>query len=202
MCRWQLFATISLWTARNVGVDQNGGSSAANRTACEWLALSVSSATATLAQSGRVYDNAASNPRYYYYPSVTVTGQGHMGLGFSGSKSTEYVGAYTTGRLSTDPVNTTEGVLAVKSGNGSYTVDYNSGRNRWGDYSYTAVDPNDDQTLWTFQEYAFSANNWGVWGQQLKAPAPTLATRTTTYSRSRTAKPNQCFFSGRWHRIL
>src|SRR5439155_3571984 len=34
------------------------------------------------------------------------------------------------------------------------------------------VDPNDDMTMWTFQEYCNSANSWGIRAIQLKAPPP------------------------------
>ena len=54
-------------------------------------------------------------------------------------------------------------------------------RNRWGDYSFTDVDPNDDMTVWTFQEYADTpANNWAVRATQLIAPAPPPSTPSPT----------------------
>ena len=34
--------------------------------------------------------------------------------------------------------------------------------NRWGDFSQTVVDPEDDQTIWTFQEYAAVDDDYGV----------------------------------------
>src|SRR5262249_32630903 len=34
------------------------------------------------------------------------------------------------------------------------------------------VDPNDNQTFWTFQEYANASNSWAVRVVQLKAPPP------------------------------
>ena len=43
---------------------------------------------------------------------------------------------------------------------------------RWGDYSQTVVDPTDNQTFWTFQEYTSAQNVWGVRVIQLKAPPP------------------------------
>src|SRR5262249_42098478 len=43
---------------------------------------------------------------------------------------------------------------------------------RWGDFSYVAVDPTDDQTMWAFAEYCNSTNSWGVRAIQLKAPPP------------------------------
>ena len=62
----------------------------------------------------------------------------------------------------------------------SYTILDGINRNRWGDYSLTDVDPSDDQTIWTFQEYAdTTANNWAVRAVQLKAPPPpTIVTCT------------------------
>src|SRR5206468_7482653 len=51
---------------------------------------------------------------------------------------------------------------------------------RWGDFSQVVVDPNDDMTMWTFQEYCNSADNvffngrgsWGVRAVRLLPPAP------------------------------
>jgi hypothetical protein len=43
---------------------------------------------------------------------------------------------------------------------------------RWGDYSQTVVDPLDDQTIWTFQEYANVEDSYGIRVVQLKAPPP------------------------------
>src|SRR5207245_1023895 len=44
---------------------------------------------------------------------------------------------------------------------------------------YTSLDPADDMTMWTVQEYGYAGNNWGVRGQQLKAPAPTITSVTS-----------------------
>ena len=33
---------------------------------------------------------------------------------------------------------------------------------RWGDYSFTSVDPGDDMTMWTIQEYCNAADSYGV----------------------------------------
>ena len=182
-----------IWCTRTVGVDSAGGSTAVNRAAGEWLNLNIANPTATLVQSGRIFDTAASDPMFYYYPSVAVSGQGHAAVGFSGSKSTIPVGVYTAGRLSTDAAGTLQGILSVKPGNQSYTVTYGGPKNRWGDYSYTAVDPNDDQTIWTFQEYTVSTNNWGTWGQQLRAPAPVASAITAPAGQGQQGQPNVTF---------
>jgi hypothetical protein len=60
-----------------------------------------------------------------------------------------------------------------KAGEASFFNDLD-GRNRWGDYSATVVDPLNDTDLWTIQEYAASpANTWGTWWGRV---APTAAT--------------------------
>ncbi len=165
-----------LWTTRGIGVNSSGTSSSADRTGVEWVDFNISSSTLSLSQSGRIFDNAASTPRFYYYPSLAVNGQGHMRIGFSGSNANEFVGAYSSGRLATDASGTTTAPTLIKAGEASYTRTDNSGRNRWGDYSFTSVDPTDDMTVWTLQEYAESngTNAWGTWVSTIAAPTPTL----------------------------
>jgi hypothetical protein len=167
-----------LWTCRNVGVNSAGGAANPDRCACEWFELNVSGSAPTLVQRGRVFDTASSDPRFYFYPSIMVSGQGHAAMGFSGVRSTEFVGAYTCGRLAGDPPNTMQAITLLKAGEGAYQVLDNIGRNRWGDYSYTSLDPNDDMTLWTLQEFALlpaaAVDHWGTWAARLLAPPPTL----------------------------
>src|SRR5439155_4675176 len=43
---------------------------------------------------------------------------------------------------------------------------------RWGDYSQTVVDPTDNMTFWTFQEYANATNSWGVSVIKERPPPP------------------------------
>jgi len=169
-----------LWTCRCIGVNSSGGATSADRAAAEWLELDVAAATPTLVQSGRVYDPAASDPRFYYYPSIMVNGQGHAVLGCSGSKSSEFIGCYTCGRLATDAVGTMGAVLLFKAGLAAYTKLDSISRNRWGDYSATTLDPNDDMSMWTIQEYANTpANTWRTYVAKMLSPAPTLVDPAT-----------------------
>ena len=59
------------------------------------------------------------------------------------------------------------GIAPLRSGEGYYVSLDRNGRNRWGDYSATCVDPVDDATFWTVQEYAAkidaSGSNFGTW---------------------------------------
>lgn len=164
-----------LWTCRNIGVDATGSGSTADRCACEWLQIDLSGGSPVLVQAGRIWDPSASDPRFYYYPAVEVNGQGHAAIAFSGSKSSEYISAYGAQRLAGDAAGTMGAITTIQSGGNAYYVDFGSGRVRWGDYTLMSVDPNDDMTLWTVQEYATSSMNiWGTWVTPISSPAPTL----------------------------
>ncbi len=167
-----------LWTCRNVGVNIAGSETNPNRTACEWFELNVSSLPATIVQRGRVFD-AGSPQRFYYYPSIMVNGLGHVAMGFSGSRSNEFVSAFVTGRLASDPPNTMVLPILLKAGTRPYQLTDGIGRNRWGDYSYTSLDPNDDMSFWTIQEFATgpsAGNVWSTWVAQGFGPGPAVPT--------------------------
>jgi hypothetical protein len=109
-------------------------------------------------------------------PSIAVSGQGHSALGFSVAGAAAYINAATIGRLSGDTLGTTQGVPVLYTAS---TTAYNpffdpgstTGR-RWGDYSYTSLDPNDDMTLWTIQEFCDDTDSYGVRVAKLVAPPP------------------------------
>jgi hypothetical protein len=58
------------------------------------------------------------------------------------------------------------------AGAGTYVQTDGYGFNRWGDFSQTNVDPEDDQTVWTVQEYASATNVWAVRVVRVQAPPP------------------------------
>jgi len=171
-----------LWTCRTVGLGSAGTAAAPDRVGCEWLVLTVAGTSLTLEQSGRRFDSSAVNPRSYYYPSVMPNGQGHAAMGFSGSRGTEYIGAYAAGRLAGEAPGTMRSLQSPKPGEGPYELLDSQGKNRWGDYSYTSLDPRDDMSLWTLQTYAAPqgppfngvVSRWKTRVAQLKAPAPML----------------------------
>lgn len=140
----------SLWTCHTINV---GG-----RAAARWYELNP--ATRVNIQSGTISDAS----RAYFYPSIMVNVEGHAVMGFCGVSPAETVGTYYTGRLSTDTSGTMAAPVLLKAGESVYTVLDNQGRNRWGDYSYTTLDPTDETSIWTIAEYASSpVNNWGTW---------------------------------------
>jgi hypothetical protein len=173
-----------LWTAHNIGVDNSGAPAGmmANRDAARWYELQNLSTSPSLVQSGTLYDNTTPNDfnqRFYWIPSITVSGQGHSALGCSIAGANEHVNAFTTGRLATDALGTLRdgpGGTAFPGYTSSSTA-YNPGGDggnprRWGDYSFVSVDPNDDMTMWTIQEYCNGTDTYGVQAVQLIAPPP------------------------------
>ncbi|HXT22936.1 MAG TPA: hypothetical protein VN923_19465, partial [Thermoanaerobaculia bacterium] len=115
----------------------------------------------------------------YFIPSVAVTGQGHAVLGFTTAGVVGATPSYV-GRLSGDTLGTMTGPPTVAAVDfGTTTANYNppsdpggaSGR-RWGDYSFVAVDPLDDMSIWTTQEYNQALNSYSARIARLLAPPP------------------------------
>jgi hypothetical protein len=138
----------SLWTTHCISI---GG-----RAGVRWY--EIATATTTLVQSGSVSDPSL----HYYMPGISVNAAGEMLLGFSGSDANHFASAYMTGRVPSDPPGETGAPVLYFAGLAPYTQISSSGSNRWGDYSLTSVDPVNDDTFWTIQEYARSNNTWGT----------------------------------------
>jgi hypothetical protein len=172
-----------LWTAHNLAVTAAGVASNSNtqrRDGVRWYELIVppTTGTPTVNQSGTIFDPAATVAlaRQYWIPTVGISGQGHAAFGYSTAGTPFPIDAATNGRLRTDTLGTAQAVQLYTNATGNT---YNppsdpggaSGR-RWGDYSFTSLDPQDDMTMWTIQEFCSSTNNYGVRVAKLQAPPP------------------------------
>ncbi|MBX3299318.1 MAG: carboxypeptidase regulatory-like domain-containing protein [Acidobacteria bacterium] len=173
-----------LWLAHNIRVSSAGTAStaAAARNAVRWYELNGvrstdNGGTLTLVQSGTIFDNAAAlaDARQFWIPSVMVSGQGHAAVGFSMAGTPFFADAGTAGRLSGDTLGTMQAFANITSTATAYNPASDpggaSGR-RWGDYSYTSLDPLDDMTMWTAQEFCNAANSYGLRMTKLIAPPP------------------------------
>ena len=106
---------------------------------------------------------------YEYYPGITVDQNQNIAINFSRSGDNEYIGAYYTSRLSTDPVGTFSGSHLFQPGKANYVKDFGAGRNRWGDYSGSWLDPADIGSIWTITQYAETpANTWACWVNKIR----------------------------------
>ena len=167
-------ASRTLWTAHNIRVNTAGvGGGSGTRNASRWYEIGSLTTTPTLVESGTLFDPAATNPFGYWIPSIAMSRQGHAAIGVSRASlaATGFASVSVAGRLRSDALGTTQAATLVQSSTFPYDVGSSNPR-RWGDYSQTAVDPIDGQTMWTFQEYANATNSWGVRVVQLRAPAP------------------------------
>jgi hypothetical protein len=134
-------------------------------------------------QSG-VIDDYEPDGLYYYFPSIAVNSLDEVIVGFSGSSPTTYASGYYTYRAPTDASDTMQSVATVKVGEATYYKTFGGSRNRWGDYSGAMIDPVDDLTMWTIQEYAEtpsgSSSLWGTWWGKLNSQILPTATPTAT----------------------
>jgi len=144
----------SLWSTHHLAV--NG------KVEVAWYRIDPGTG-ATMTQ-GRVADPN----RWYYFPSIGVNRDNVAAIGFSGSSSTEYAGAFYT--IVRPASGAAEPVASLKAGEAPYFKILGTGtKNRWGDFSATVVDPSDDTTFWTLQEYAQTPDpvsgesRWGTW---------------------------------------
>ena len=138
------------------------------RSALRWFAINA--ATNTLRQSGLIADPALS----FYYGSIAVNDFGQIVIGFSGSGPSQFVSAYAVEGRTIEGVTTFDDPVLLKAGVSDYQV--GSGRNRWGDYSATTLDPNDPFTFWTIQEWVSATDIWSTQITELKlepVPEPT-----------------------------
>ncbi|MCH7545565.1 MAG: hypothetical protein IID30_04090 [Planctomycetes bacterium] len=149
-----LYRNGSIWVTHDV-------MSSFGTASCRWY--QIDPITKTIIQSGTVEDPSL----HYYYGSIAVNADGDVVMGFSGSNASQFVACYFTGRLASDPVGTMATPVLFRTGDASYTITDGVGRNRWGDYSLTTVDPLTDRTFYTIQEYVHSTDQWGTWIAEL-----------------------------------
>lgn len=137
-----------LWGVQ--GVNKDG------RAAIRWFRIDA--ATNTLRESGLI----AHATLAFYYGSIAVNDFGNMLIGFSGSGPSQFVSAYAAEGRTTGGVTTFDDPVLLKEGVSDYEVTFGAGRNRWGDYSATTLDPDDPFTFWTIQEWVSATDIWST----------------------------------------
>ena len=148
----------SLWTAHTINVSGRAG--------CRWY--EIDAAAYTLVQSGNVADSTL----WYFFPSIMVNENGAAAMGFTGSSPSQYAACYYTGRVAGDPPGEMAPPVMYKAGTAPQNNIDGYGRNRWGDYSYTTLDPTDHVTFWTIQEYGHATDIWGTYVAILSLTPP------------------------------
>jgi hypothetical protein len=165
-----VFRNGHVYYAQTIGLPVGGEAGDPRRTAVQWVELDRSGA---FVQGGRIVDRSATGSNggsWYAYPSLSVNAENGVLVGFSIFRSSGYPSAGYAFRFGSDPPNAMRAPVVLKSGQGTYVKTFGGNRNRWGDYSATQVDPLDDRSLWTIQEYAGKpagagpdSGRWATW---------------------------------------
>jgi hypothetical protein len=104
-----------------------------------------------------------------FYASIAVNEFEQVVIGFSGSGESQYASAYAVVGETVEGVTEFSDPILLKEGVAGYEFIF-SGRNRWGDYSATVVDPAASHVFWTFQEFVQGENSWGTQVTEIRLP--------------------------------
>jgi hypothetical protein len=169
-----------LWVVQAWGVDNTGSLNlpAPSRIGLLFAEIKdLDTAAPSFVQSGLLYapsENNDVNQPNYWMQTHMVTGQGHLVIGSTTAGTNEYVNAMAAGRLADDPPGEIRLPELYTAASVGYNVPPSNGAvlRRWGDYSDTSLDPCDDMTVWTIQQYGAAADAWGVRVGKVLAPPP------------------------------
>jgi hypothetical protein len=182
-----VFRNGSIWYAQTIGLPAARTASTIDRTAAQWTRLDP---TGAFVEGGRIDDANANTTdgEWYAYPSIAVNANGDLLLGFSNFSWKHFARAAYSMRLNGE--GSMRDPAMIKDGEDYYSKSFTGTRNRWGDYSHTMVDPDNDVDFWTIQEYASTRSpadalttsinsRWGTWWGKITpsgAPADPLPT--------------------------
>lgn len=148
------------------------------RCAVQWWNLSLDG---EVLQWGRVDD--PSGEMYFAFATIAVNAMEDVLIGFGSFSENQYASGSYALRYAADPPNTLRDYYQYRDGEAPYFKTFGGTRNRWGDYTSTFVDPEDDLDFWTLQEYAAmpqsSQDEWGTWWAYIDLDAVPLADFTS-----------------------
>lgn len=157
----------SLWMTATISAED--GTPASDETFATWWQIDTGNlASLTLADQGIIDGEDLGAGTFTFFPSVAVTSAGDVGFGFSASGPSIFPGSYYTTRKPSDPAGTNTGSETLHAGTDWYLRTFSGSRNRWGDYSGIAVDPQ-DECFWVYNEHAITrgtptSGQEGRWG--------------------------------------
>lgn len=169
----------TVWAAHPVFLPEG----APTRSAVQWL--QIAPATGDVLQGSRIDDSDGVSPqKFYAFPSIAVNATNDVLIGYSRFSSQQYPSANYSFRDASDTPGTLRDDRVLKAGDASYSKPDGGGTNWWGHYSATVVDPTNDSSMWTVQEYAAApsggVDRWGTWWGRLFVAPPAQPTPTST----------------------
>ncbi|MCX7019539.1 MAG: hypothetical protein NTY46_11240 [Candidatus Sumerlaeota bacterium] len=139
-----------------------------------WFKIATNSGAPTMADTG--YINGSSGTQWTFMPSINANSLGQQTICYTQSGTDQYPDVrYVSRNDATDPLGTFQASVVAKTSVGFYDSFATTNPDRWGDFSATVVDP-DDQHFWVANEYckvsAVNSSVWGTWIAKLDAIAP------------------------------
>jgi hypothetical protein len=139
-----------------------------SQTAAYWLKFQANGIAApNLLEKGKIDGENIRPGTFTAFPSLDVNSKGVAAFGFSAFSSSFYASAYATIRATNGTVFAPD---LVRAGFGLYSGFVDTiGRNRWGDYTGTSLDPANEDCFWTFNEFAgpyfdgWGNGRFGMW---------------------------------------
>jgi hypothetical protein len=182
--------TESLWASGTVCTD----ASCTGPTGVRWYQFDVTGGNfpaTPVQQQTWTNDN---DGLWRWMSSIAVDQSGNTGIGYSVSSPSIFASIRYAGRLESDPPsNLGQGEAVMTNGAGAQT----DPQDRWGDYTYTAIDPSDGMTFWHVNEYYLSTSD-ASWSTRIGkfnfigggSPTPTPPTPTPTATATATVTPS------------
>ncbi|MGE5179757.1 MAG: Calx-beta domain-containing protein [Bacteroidota bacterium] len=180
-----------VYYAQTIGLPASG----LTHTSVQWTKLSTQGGAVSgggFVDGGQIDDPTATSTnggKWYSYTHLAVNATGDFLIGYSQFSSAQHPSSGYSMHLAGDAAGSVRDPFIYKPGEDYYhkTFSTTTGRNRWGDFSAAQVDPTDDQTLWTLQEYGktrpgtndgntgANSSRWSTyWVSVGSAPLPTV----------------------------
>ena len=141
------------------------------RAAVQWWELDT---TGVIIERGRIEDTT--NLYSFAFPSIAVNKFEDVMIGHDVFSADQYASAAYSFRGNYEDTGTIRTYYQYKDGLAPYNKTFGSGRNRWGDYSFTCIDPVDQTDFWTIQEYAEQpSSTWSTYWAHVKTTYPPIA---------------------------
>lgn len=160
-----VFRDGRLWMAHTWQRDFGSGPVAA----IKWAELDVSQwpNAVTVVQQGTIGEDKV----WSFYPSLTVDSESNVVIGFYTTSADQYAALNVSVRTASDPPGTMQPRMLVKGGTGAVVKISGPTRNRFADYSWMALDP-EDSTSWFHGQFGTSGN-WQTWVAKIQfTPSP------------------------------
>jgi len=161
-----IYRNGSLWAAHTVFLPDGMPSQIS---AVQWWQISpaVSPTLPSVVQHG-IIGGAFTDNVFRAFPSLAVNANEDVLIGYASFSPASYPSGQYSFRLGNDSPGTLQtGEGHVREGLGPYILNVNgNGPYRWGDYSAAVVDPTDDRSMWTIQEFSPASappTPWSTW---------------------------------------